>query len=132
MQIESSILDLERCRQIFNPTAKTWKFLQENTYLIPDLLQWYQLEPFPKHFVAQEIEIVYDGITFIKANAQETYLLKYPDPEELKDYLPEYSEYFFDGEIGVFHCRGEILIDRTQNLAEIHFPLLIPKFSDNS
>ena len=129
MQTESSLLDLERCRQTFNPTAKTWQFLQSNSYLIPDLLQWHKLDPFPEDFVAQEIEIVFDGITFVKVNAQETYLLKYPDPEKLPDYLPEYSEYFFDGEIGVFHCRGEKLIDRTQNLAEIYFPNLMPKFS---
>lgn len=132
MQMHSPYLNLELCRQAFNPTPKTYKFLVDNSYLIPELLRWYQLEPFPHDFAPQEIEVVYDGITFIKINEQERYFYQVWDPKVLENYQPEYSEYFFDGEIGVFHCGGEVLIDRTQNLKELPLDNLFPKNSLNS
>ena len=132
MTTQSPYPELELCRQAFNPSPKAFKFLEENSYLIPDLLKWHQLEPFPQYFVPKEIEVVYDGITFIRISAQVTYVYQAPNPDALKNYLPEYSEYFFDGEIGVFHCGGEVLIDRTQNLQELKLNHLFPNISVNS
>lgn len=126
MKMQSLYPNLELCRQAFNPSDKTLKFLENNSYLIPELLQWYRLEPFSQDFVPKEIEIIYDGITFLKLSPQKTYFYQIQDLEALENYLPEYSEYFFDGEIGVFHCRGEVLIDRIQNLSEISILNLLP------
>ena len=132
MPIESSrpnLNDLQLCREAFNPSTQTWQFLQENSYLASQLLQWYLLEPFPSSFVPKEIEIIFDGVTFFRKNHREIYVLKYPDSQELKEYQAEYSEYLFNGEIALFHCRGEVLIDRTQNLAEISLQHLLPNVS---
>lgn len=71
--------------------------------------------PFPAGYQPEVIEILYDDMVYVRSERSRiTYLRDCP-----KNYIPPFMEIRFDKQLAMFVIQGEMVVDRTQQMAAL-------------
>ena len=89
--------------------------LEREPEIAADLAIERQKPPFPAGYQPELIEILYDDVVYVRSErGQITYLR-----DCARNYIPPFMEIRFDGQMAMFVIQGEMVVDRTEQMAAL-------------
>ncbi|MGB3614212.1 MAG: hypothetical protein WBA10_10495 [Elainellaceae cyanobacterium] len=99
----------------WNLSQSAIELLRREPEIASDLARERKRLPFPAGYRPAVIDILYDDLLYVRSEyGQITFLRDCP-----RNYIPPFMEIRFDDQMAMFVIRGEMVVDRTQNMAAL-------------
>lgn len=116
--IDSCIAVMNRGSTNFNDwnlSQSAIALLKREPEIAADVIIERQKPPFPAGYQPQVIEILYDDMVYVRSEqGRIRYVRDCP-----RNYIPPFMEIRFDGQMAVFIIQGEMVVDRTELMANL-------------
>lgn len=89
--------------------------LEQEPEIAADLAKERKKPPFPAGYQPEIIEILYSDMVYVRSErGRITYLRDCP-----RNYIPPFMEIRFDNQMAMFVIQGEMVVDRTEQMATL-------------